>query len=90
MTPTNTLAQYDAVIQECRALLAAKNADYKDSWRVMRFTSILDQIKVKACRIDQLVSGHDPRISEGVESELRDILNYAALAAILWDESHDQ
>jgi hypothetical protein len=54
----------------------------------MRFTSIVDQMRVKLARIDQLASGHDPRVSEGVESELRDILNYAALALMQWEDDY--
>jgi hypothetical protein len=85
---TNTLDQYNVILGQCRDLLSAKNADYGDSWRLMRFTTIVDQIKVKLARIDRLDSGHEPHVSEGIESELRDILNYAALALIKREEQN--
>jgi hypothetical protein len=88
---SKTISQYDQILSECRTLLAAKNADYGDSWRIMRFTSLIDQIKVKIARIDQLCSeGHEAQVSEGVDSEIRDILNYAALSLIKWREENQK
>jgi len=63
--------------------MIAKNTDYGDSWRLMRLPSITDQILVKVSRIRQIEeSPEPPRVSEGVESEYRDIANYAIFALI--------
>ena len=42
-----TSAQYDEIINRARELMLAKNHDYGDSWRLMRASSITDQILVK-------------------------------------------
>ena len=79
----NTIDQYDAILKDVRELMIAKNADYGDSWRIMRLTSITDQILVKVQRIRTLEESADaPKVSEGIESEYRDILNYCVFALI--------
>ena len=63
--------------------MIAKNVDYGDSWREMRLSSITDQIIVKAYRIRRLEESNEPpKVSEGIESEYRDILNYCVFALI--------
>ena len=87
----NTYEAYDAVAATARALMVQKNHDYGDSWRLMRSTSITDQIRVKIMRIIELegleASGSAPKVSEGIESEFRDILNYAAFSLIKIEEA---
>ena len=79
----NTLEEYDEILKEIRELMIAKNADYGDSWRTMRLSSITDQILVKAYRIRSLEESKEPpKVSEGIESEYRDILNYSIFALI--------
>ena len=79
----NTIEEYDAILKEVRELVVAKNADYGDSWREMRLTSITDQIIIKAYRIRSLEESKEPpKVSEGIESEYRDILNYCVFALI--------
>ncbi len=82
----DTVTQYDEVAREAREVMLAKNADYGDSWRIMRLSGIVDQIHVKVHRIIQLealqAKGESPKVSEGIESELRDIANYAIFATI--------
>lgn len=81
-----THCQYDDVAGECRTLMVAKNADYGDSWRLMRPTSFTDQLHVKVERILTLeklaLLNEQPQVSEGIESELRDIANYAIFEII--------
>lgn len=79
----NTIEEYDGILKEIRELMVAKNVDYGDSWREMRLTSITDQIIVKAYRIRSLEESKEPpKVSEGIESEYRDILNYCVFALI--------
>lgn len=81
-----TLSQYDRVVAEARELMVNKTHDYGESWRDMRLVSITDQILTKVRRIVRLQElqqgGQSPRVSEGIESEFRDILNYAIFALI--------
>ncbi len=79
----DTIKEYDEILGELRTLMVAKNADYGDSWRKMRIPSITDQILVKVCRIRSLEeSDGPPKVSEGIESEYRDIINYCVFALI--------
>lgn len=83
----NTIEQYDAILNDVRELMVAKNDDYGDSWREMRRTSITDQVLVKVRRIKILEESDEaPKVSEGIESEYRDILNYCVFALIKMTE----
>jgi hypothetical protein len=87
---SDTVQGYDAVVADARNLMIQKNHDYGDSWRLVRLTSLTDKIYVKVLRIKQLedlaASGKSPLVSEGIESEYRDILNYAAFSLIKMEE----
>jgi hypothetical protein len=85
-----TIEKYDKIINEARTLMIAKNNDYGDSWRNMRITSITDQILVKVCRIRKLEETKEiSRISEGIDAEYMDILNYCIFALIKIREKND-
>lgn len=87
---SNTLRKYDEVLARARAVFAAKNRDYGDSWRLLRVKSITDQIWVKVRRIRQLEEMPDaPQVPEGVETEYLDILNYCVMALIKLAEGGD-
>ncbi|MCB9169277.1 MAG: DUF1599 domain-containing protein [Flavobacteriales bacterium] len=77
-----TLAQYDAVTDECLALFTRKAGDYGTAWRVLRVPSLTDQIMIKAQRIRTLQQVGESKVGEGVRPELIGILNYAAMALI--------
>ncbi|MBA5941978.1 MAG: DUF1599 domain-containing protein [Methanophagales archaeon] len=78
-----TVQKYDEILNEVREIVIAKNIDYGDSWRKMRITSITDQILVKAYRIRNLEESKEPpKISEGVEAEYKDIINYCIFALL--------
>lgn len=80
---TDTIKEYDRILKEIRELMIAKNADYGDSWREMRLPSITDQIIVKTYRIRRLEESKEPpKVSEGIESEYKDIINYCIFALI--------
>lgn len=79
---------YDAVIQENIRLLHQKNHDYSEAWRDMRISSITDIILMKLHRLKQIESNDGrTQVSEGVDANYRDILNYAVFALILGAES---
>ena len=74
---------YDEQVEENRRLLFAKNHDYGEAWRQMRIESITDIILMKLHRTKQIedLAGHT-RVSEGVEANYRDMLNYAVFVLI--------
>ncbi len=77
-----TSAQFDSVISKCKDVFIKKNTDYGTSWRVMRISSIMDQIFIKAQRIRNIEEKGAKKIDEGVESEFMGIINYCVIALI--------
>jgi hypothetical protein len=86
--PTPKLqALYDAEVEKARALMKDKNHDYGEAWRDMSQESFTDLILSKLLRIKQILSNEGRTlISEGIESNYFDILNYAVFALILIEE----
>ena len=78
---------YDVVAEEVRSLLIKKNHDYGEAWRSMRISSMTDLILMKLLRIKRIEENDGKTIiSENIESNFQDIINYAAFAHILLDE----
>lgn len=77
-----TSNQYDNIIEQCSNIFIKKNKDYGQSWRIMRVSSITDQIYIKATRIRTLELNGIGRIDEGIDSELKGIINYCIMALI--------
>ena len=79
----STTEQYDAVVQQCREIFSKKLDDYGASWRVLRPSSITDQLFIKAQRIRTLEEkGGIKKIEEGIDVEFRGIVNYSVIALI--------
>ncbi len=77
-----TSNQYDAVIVKCKAVFINKNADYGTSWRIMRISSIIDQIYIKANRIRTIEDNGTMMVNEGIEPEFMGIINYCIMGLI--------
>ncbi|MBW3131215.1 MULTISPECIES: DUF1599 domain-containing protein [Hymenobacter] len=82
--PTEEVAAaYDQEIEANRQLLFAKNHDYGEAWRQMRIPSITDIILMKLHRTKQIEDlAGQTQVSEGVEANYRDMLNYAVFVLI--------
>ncbi len=78
----NTSAQYEAVVQQCKALFLKKMKDYGSAWRILRISSITDQIFIKAQRIRSIEEKGTQKIQDDVHSEFIGILNYSLIALI--------
>lgn len=78
----NTEQQYQEVIAECRALFAKKLHDYGASWRILRPSSLTDQIMIKALRIRSLETKAEQRVDEDVDNEYIGIVNYGIIGLI--------
>lgn len=83
LDPADVAAAYDRETAENRRLLSAKNHDYGEAWRQMRIESITDIILMKLHRTKQIedLAGRT-QVSEGVEANYRDMLNYAVFVLI--------
>ena len=82
--PADTVAAlYDKHVAENIRLLQAKNHDYGEAWRLMRVSSMTDLILQKLLRIKQIEDNDGATlVSEGLEANYRDIINYAVFALI--------
>lgn len=78
----NTKEQFEKVISICRELFEKKLKDYGPSWRIMRPTSITDQIFIKANRIRSLETKRVSLIDEGIRPEFIAIVNYGIMGQI--------
>lgn len=77
---SDTLSQYSTVIEICQAVFEKKTRDYGTAWRILRLSSITDQIMIKAQRIRAIQEGTIQRVEEGVSTELIGIVNYSVMA----------
>lgn len=81
-TLANTLEEYNDVIHICRDLFFKKTKDYGTAWRILRTTSLTDQIFIKAQRIRTLEQKGVSKVGEGIEDEFVGIINYCVMALI--------
>jgi hypothetical protein len=81
-TTNDTSAQFDGVIAACRALFEKKMKDYGTAWRVLRPSSVTDQIYIKVNRIRTLQMTHVKMVNESEEDEFVAIVNYSIIGLI--------
>ena len=77
-----TLQQYDSVMQRCRELFHQKTLDYGTAWRILRPSSLTDQLYIKAKRIRQIEEAGTQLVDDPVEGEYIGLINYSLLAII--------
>ena len=78
----STQLQYQSVMKNCKSLFNKKMQDYGSSWRIMRLTSLTDQIFIKAQRIRGLQTKTTRKVDEGEIPEFIGIINYSIMALI--------
>ncbi len=77
-----TSLQFDKVLKDCRDLFSKKLQDYGAAWRVLRPSSITDQIYIKVNRIRTLQMTDVKMIDESEESEFVAVVNYSIIGLI--------
>lgn len=83
ITAEEALQLYDAKAQATLELMKKKNHDYAEAWRGMRVTSYTDIILTKIWRTKQIEElGGVTKVSEGVDANYMDMINYAVFALI--------
>lgn len=83
LSADEVMTLYDRHAAEIKALMERKNHDYGEAWRDMRTSSFTDMILVKLLRIRQMEDNDGQTlISEGIDANFADILNYAVFALI--------
>lgn len=75
---------YDAKVKLTKDLMEAKNHDYGEAWRDMRVSSLTDLILQKLLRVKQIEDNKGKTlVSEGIDANYQDMINYSIFALIL-------
>lgn len=82
MNHQKTERQFTEALDKCREIFVAKLGDYSASWRLLRPSSITDQIFIKAKRIRTLETEKTAMIDEGILPEFMAIVNYGIIGLI--------
>ena len=79
---STTNEQFDHVIAICKDIFAKKMKDYGTAWRILRPSSITDQIFIKIQRIRSIETKGFSKVDEGIRDEYIGIINYASMGVI--------
>jgi hypothetical protein len=86
---TDVSSLYDKYVLDSKELMLDKNHDYGEAWRSMSQESFVDLILMKLQRIRQiLINDGKTLISEGIDANYHDIVNYGVFALILMNEKN--
>jgi hypothetical protein len=83
-----TSQQYDAIQKTCKDVFEKKMKDYGTAWRILRTSSLTDQIYIKANRIRSIEEKNEKRVDEGIKPEYIGIVNYSIMAIIQLENGH--
>jgi hypothetical protein len=79
---SKTSLQYTNVVNSCRGIFEKKSFDYGTSWRVLRPSSLTDQIFIKAQRVRTIQETGENKVGESFEDAFQAIVNYCIMAII--------
>lgn len=77
-----TSEQYTKVILSCREIFSKKTKDYGTAWRILRPSSLTDQIFIKAQRIRTIQETGVNQVGESIADEFKAIVNYCIMALV--------
>ena len=78
----STISEYKEIINICKDIYLKKSKDYGSAWRILRTTSLTDQIFIKAQRIRSTQEKKKMKVDEKIENEFIGIVNYCIMAII--------
>jgi heme oxygenase len=84
-----TSTQFDEIINLCKNIFLKKNKDYGTAWRILRSSSLTDQLFIKANRIRTIQELEQSKVEEGIAPEFIGIVNYSIMALIQLDLKED-
>ncbi|AZJ35076.1 DUF1599 domain-containing protein [Tenacibaculum singaporense] len=88
LTTEEATTLYDKHIKTTKELMENKNHDYGEAWRDMRVSSLTDLILQKLLRVKQIENNQGKTlVSEGIDANYQDMINYAIFAMIHLSES---
>ncbi len=86
----STINNYKKVINICKDIYIKKSKDYGSAWRILRTTSLTDQIFIKAQRIRSVQEKKKMKVEEKIENEFIGIINYCIMAIIQMEYESDE
>ena len=86
----DTNKQFEYIISVCRDLFAKKLQDYGAAWRIMRPSSVTDQIFIKANRIRSSEVKGGTLVDEGIRPEFMAIVNYGIIGLIQLERGYSE
>jgi hypothetical protein len=75
-----TIEEYDLIRETCYDIFKTKMEDYGTAWKILRLSSLTDQIYIKACRIRSIEEKKVSKINENVVAEYIGMINYSIIA----------
>jgi len=77
-----TILEYDVASAKCKDIFIKKMKDYGCAWRILRLSSLTDQIFIKAQRIRSIEMKGSQKVGEDIRNEFIGIVNYSIIALI--------
>ncbi|WP_086476263.1 DUF1599 domain-containing protein [Arenibacter amylolyticus] len=91
LSVAEAVSLYDEHIAIAKTLMENKNHDYGEAWRDMRVSSLTDLILQKLLRVKQIEDNKGKTlVSEGIDANYQDMINYAIFAMILLDSNEQE
>ena len=84
----STLSSFDRILNSCLEVFLKKNKDYGTSWRVLRASSLTDQILIKASRIRSIDEKGVQKVDDPMHLEFYGLINYSIMALIQLSEDN--
>ena len=84
-----TITEYDSIIKKCKDIFAKKMKDYGSAWRILRISSLTDQIFIKANRIRTIQETGENKVGEAIEDEFVAIINYCTMGLVQLELGYD-
>jgi hypothetical protein len=85
-----TSNEYKQVISRCKELFRKKTIDYGTAWRILRLSSITDQIFIKAQRIRSIQEKGSQKVGDPIIDEFVGIINYCLIALLQISFQNDE
>ncbi len=76
------MSQFDQILDNCKTLFKKKSKDYGPSWRLLRASSITDQLYIKAARIRSIEEKKEQKIKDNISGEFQALINYSIMAIL--------